>query len=131
MIQFRVAGLLMVSTLALAACGKPPAVSDAGAGPNLIITGGPILTMEGPAPTHRRGRCRRRRQDRVLRFAGRCPRAEGGDATVVMDLAGKTLMPGFIDGHAHGQQFGMQAIGANLLAPPDGDVNRSMTWSTD
>ena len=32
-------------------------------------------------------------------------------------------MPGFIDGHAHAQQFGMQAVGADLLAPPDGDVN--------
>jgi predicted amidohydrolase YtcJ len=31
-------------------------------------------------------------------------------------------MPGFIDGHSHGQQFGTQAIGANLLAPPDGHV---------
>jgi predicted amidohydrolase YtcJ len=32
-------------------------------------------------------------------------------------------MPGFIDGHAHVQQFGAQAVGANLLAPPDGTVN--------
>ncbi len=32
-------------------------------------------------------------------------------------------MPGFIDGHAHAQQFGTQAVGANLLAPPDGTVN--------
>jgi predicted amidohydrolase YtcJ len=47
-------------------------------------------------------------------------KAEG---TVVKDLGGRTLMPGFIDGHAHGQQFGMQAVGANLLAPPDGTVN--------
>ena len=29
----------------------------------------------------------------------------------------------YIDGHAHGQQFGTQAIGGHLLAPPDGDVN--------
>lgn len=46
-----------------------------------------------------------------------------GRTTKVVDLAGKTLMPGFIDGHAHAQQFGAQAIGANLLAPPDGTVN--------
>ncbi len=32
-------------------------------------------------------------------------------------------MPGFIDGHAHAQQFGTQAVGANLLAPPDGTVD--------
>jgi len=46
-----------------------------------------------------------------------------GGGTVLKDLAGRTLMPGFIDGHAHAQQFGTQAVGANLLAPPDGSVN--------
>ena len=40
-----------------------------------------------------------------------------------MDLGGKTLAPGFIDGHAHFFQFGTQSVGANLLAPPDGGVN--------
>ena len=39
------------------------------------------------------------------------------------DLEGKTLLPGFIDGHAHFQGFGSQAVGANLLAAPDGKVN--------
>ena len=51
MISSRVAGLLMVSTFALAACGKSPQGADAGADADLIITGGPILTMEGAAPT--------------------------------------------------------------------------------
>ncbi len=31
-------------------------------------------------------------------------------------------MPGFVDGHAHLFGFGAQAVGANLLAPPDGDA---------
>jgi predicted amidohydrolase YtcJ len=46
-----------------------------------------------------------------------------GANTKVINLAGKTLMPGFIDGHAHAMQFGAQAVGANLLAPPDGNLN--------
>lgn len=46
-----------------------------------------------------------------------------GKATRVVDLAGKTLMPGFIDGHAHVGGFGSQAVGANLLAEPDGTAN--------
>jgi predicted amidohydrolase YtcJ len=46
-----------------------------------------------------------------------------GATTRTVDLAGRTLVPGFIDGHAHAQQFGGQAVGANLLAPPDGTVN--------
>jgi predicted amidohydrolase YtcJ len=46
-----------------------------------------------------------------------------GAETRSVDLGGKALMPGFIDGHAHVLQFGAQAVGATLLAPPDGTVN--------
>ncbi len=46
-----------------------------------------------------------------------------GDRTTVVELDGRTLAPGFIDGHAHVANFGLQAIGANLLAEPDGVVN--------
>lgn len=42
--------------------------------------------------------------------------------TIDVDLGGLTLSPGFIDGHSHLAQFGTQAIGANLLAAPDGEV---------
>jgi predicted amidohydrolase YtcJ len=43
--------------------------------------------------------------------------------TQMMDLAGRTLAPGFIDAHAHTLDFGYQSVGANLLASPDGTVN--------
>ncbi|WP_053992860.1 amidohydrolase [Mangrovimonas sp. TPBH4] len=39
------------------------------------------------------------------------------------DLEGRTLVPGFIDGHAHFSSFGSQAVCANLLASPDGKCN--------
>ena len=122
MILRRVASLLIVSALALAACSKPPAIEGAGAGADLIMTGGPILTMEGAEPNTAEAIVV---DDGRIVFVGSKVDAleRKGDATVVKDLAGKTLMPGFIDGHAHAQQFGMQAVGANLLAPPDGDVN--------
>lgn len=45
-----------------------------------------------------------------------------GEKTKLIDLKGKTVVPGFIDGHAHFMGFGSQAVGANLLAPPDGGV---------
>jgi predicted amidohydrolase YtcJ len=44
-----------------------------------------------------------------------------GDETVTVDLKGRTLSPGFVDGHAHVAQFGLQAMAANLLAAPDGN----------
>lgn len=39
-----------------------------------------------------------------------------------INLDGKTLLPGFIDAHGHAYNAGFQAIAANLLAPPDGNV---------
>jgi predicted amidohydrolase YtcJ len=46
-----------------------------------------------------------------------------GESTLVQDLQGRTLVPGFIDGHAHFGGFGAQAVGGNLLASPDGTAN--------
>ena len=43
-----------------------------------------------------------------------------GPSTVVQDLGGKTLLPGFVDGHSHLSGVGLQAVAANLLPPPDG-----------
>lgn len=45
-----------------------------------------------------------------------------GPATIVVDLKGRTLVPGFIDSHGHVMGGGLQALSANLLAPPDGEV---------
>jgi predicted amidohydrolase YtcJ len=45
------------------------------------------------------------------------------DKTLVIDLAGKTLMPGFIDAHGHFPGTGMAAISANLNSPPIGKIN--------
>ncbi|WP_146517957.1 hypothetical protein [Stieleria varia] len=39
--------------------------------------------------------------------------------TEVVDLAGRALLPGFIDGQGHCFATGIQAASANLLAPPD------------
>lgn len=45
-----------------------------------------------------------------------------GDATEVFDLNGRAMVPGFIDSHGHVVFGGLQALSANLLAPPDGEV---------
>ena len=45
-----------------------------------------------------------------------------GKKTTLVDLAGKTMLPGFIDPHGHVFNTGIQAISANLLPRPDGDV---------
>ena len=45
-----------------------------------------------------------------------------GDATKIIDLTGKTMLPGFVDAHGHVFMGGLQALSANILAPPDGEV---------
>jgi predicted amidohydrolase YtcJ/putative hemolysin len=45
-----------------------------------------------------------------------------GPKTQLIDLKGRTLLPGFVDPHGHVMMGGLQALSANLLAPPDGNV---------
>ncbi|MDG2224502.1 MAG: amidohydrolase [Rubripirellula sp.] len=45
-----------------------------------------------------------------------------GATTQLIDLQGRTMLPGFVDAHGHVMGGGLQALSANLLAPPDGDV---------
>lgn len=45
-----------------------------------------------------------------------------GTATRFVDLEGRTMLPGFVDAHGHVMGGGLQALSANLLAPPDGEV---------
>ena len=113
---------ILIAALAMAACGPKHATTAPGASADLIIYGGPIVTMEGDQPTTVEAIVV---VDGKITFAGSraAALAKKDDGTVLKDLGGKTLMPGFIDGHAHAQQFGTQAVGANLLAPPDGTVN--------
>ena len=46
-----------------------------------------------------------------------------GGQTRLVDLGGKTMLPGFIDPHGHVFNTGVQAVSANLLPRPDGEVN--------
>jgi hypothetical protein len=59
-------------------------------------------------------------------------KAEKGPATQLVDLKGRTMIPGFVDGHGHISGVGIQAVSANLLPLPDGpgqsiaDIQRIM-----
>ncbi len=113
---------VLAATLLLAACSKKPADTTPAAAADLIVFGGPIVTMEGDQPTTVEAIVV---DEGKITFVGSKADAlkQQAEGTVLKDLGGKTLLPGFIDGHAHAQQFGAQAVGANLLAPPDGTVN--------
>jgi predicted amidohydrolase YtcJ len=81
--------------------------------------GGDIITMEGNDATYVEAIVVK---DGSIAFAGGRDEAmkAAGKGHKMVDLDGKTLVPGFIDGHAHFHSFGAQAVTANLLASPDG-----------
>ncbi|THD69730.1 amidohydrolase [Robertkochia marina] len=87
-----------------------------------IFFGGDIITMEGDEPQYVEALVQ---QDGKIVYVGDkegAMKQYGGKAKEI-DLKGQTLVPGFVDGHAHFANFGGQAVCANLLAEPDGKVN--------
>ena len=85
-----------------------------------IFTGGPVLTMNDDQP---RAGAVAVKDGRIL-AVGTPEEIETfrGEGTEVTDLAGRALLPGFFDAHGHVMPGGIQALTANLLAPPDGEV---------
>jgi len=84
-----------------------------------IWTGGPIVTVNDAQPTAEAVAVR------AGRIVGVGPLADlerrfAGPKTVRHDLKGRTLLPGFVDGHGHITGVGIQALVANALPPPDG-----------
>ncbi|EED34380.1 conserved hypothetical protein [Luminiphilus syltensis NOR5-1B] len=100
-----------------------------------LYFGGDILTMQGEEPAYVEALVVD--ADKIT-FAGDLSEAEKKFPNAqTVDLGGKTLLPGLIDGHAHFSAFGVQAIGAQILPPPDAGANDIPTlinilreWST-
>jgi predicted amidohydrolase YtcJ len=85
-----------------------------------IWFGGPILTMNDKAM---RAEAVAVAGGRILAVGRRSAVMKlKGPATQLVDLKGQTLIPGFVDAHGHIIGGGLQALSANLLAPPDGKV---------
>ncbi len=85
-----------------------------------IYLGGPILTINDKAPRAEAVAV----ADGVIVAVGQrdSVMAHKGEGTVIFDLQGRTMLPGFVDSHGHAVMGGLQALSANLLAPPDGEV---------
>lgn len=106
------------SLLRCAEAQTPPAPSGAA---DAIWSGGPILTMNDAAPTAEAVAVR---GGRILAVGTRAQvEATRGPGTRMMDLGNRTMLPGFVDPHGHVVMVGLQAVGANLLAAPDGEGN--------
>ncbi len=109
---------LAVLAIVAAACApagpKPEQTADT------IYIGGDIVTVNDAQPD-RRGAGGEGRQDPRRRHArARSRRPTRAPTTQVVDLGGKTLLPGFIDAHSHYINSLSVANQAKLYAPPAG-----------
>jgi predicted amidohydrolase YtcJ len=107
--------------LRLAAAGLVLA-STAGAqeAADRIWSGGTILTMNDAAM---RAEAVAEKDGRILAVGSEDDvMGHQGSGTEMINLHGRTMLPGFVDAHGHVFMGGLQALSANLLAPPDGEV---------
>lgn len=108
--------LAALSAACLAASANVMAQESAGR----IWSGGPILTMNDEAM---RAEAIAEKGGRILAVGTKDEVMKlKGEHTELIDLGGRTLLPGFVDAHGHMFIGGLQALSANLLAPPDGTV---------
>jgi predicted amidohydrolase YtcJ len=99
--------LLPVCVLLLVGCSRQQPA-------DMVINGGTIYTMEASSPTVEAVAVR---GDKIV-FAGSSADAQEliGDETQVIDLAGKTMTPGLIEGHGHIMGLGYNELNLNLDA---------------
>ena len=96
----------------------PPAMA---ANADAIYFGGPIITVDDKHPSAEAVAIK---AGKIVAVGSRIDveKAQKGRKTTVIDLEGRTMIPGFIDAHGHMWGAGVQAMAANLLPPPDGPV---------
>ncbi|MFO0934800.1 MAG: amidohydrolase [Planctomycetota bacterium] len=107
--------LAFVGTVAF----RPPTGAAAPTGPaDAIYRGGDIVTMVDAAPSAEALAVK----DGEILFGGSLAEAAAlqGPATRVVDLGGRTMLPGFIDSHSHYVNSLLVANQCKLYAPPAG-----------
>ncbi|XHC09014.1 amidohydrolase family protein [Labrenzia sp. ac12] len=106
--------------LAAIALSFLPGLANAQDVADTIYSGGPILTINDGQPKVEAVAVK---DGRIL-AAGTLADISTfkGETTEAFDLNGRTMLPGFVDSHGHVVMGGIQALSANLLAPPDGEV---------
>jgi predicted amidohydrolase YtcJ len=120
----RVSTMLLAATALLIAAGcAKKAVAPAAASATTVYAGGDILTMAGREPAYAEALAVRDGKILAIGTRAEVDKAAGAGATQV-DLAGKTLVPGFIDGHSHLLNYADSLVQANLNPPPIGGVTK-------
>lgn len=84
----------------------------------VLYYGGDILTMEGEKPKYVEALVEQ--EGRIIYVGSKEKALKKFSNAQKKDLKGKTLLPGFLDGHSHMYNVGLISQMADLLPPPDG-----------
>ena len=103
-------GLGLLVTVAAPVLAAP----TASPAPATLYSGGDILTMAGPKPVYAEALVERGGRISYVGPLAGAVRAAGPNARK-LNLAGRTLLPGFIDAHGHFLYFGKNLIDADLF----------------
>ncbi|GGG46777.1 hydrolase [Bizionia arctica] len=102
-----------------------------------VFFGGDIITMVGDTPEYAEAVVE---NNGKIVFVGSSDEAMtiAGKGHKMIDLKGKTLLPGFIDAHGHVYNSGLMSLAAGLLPEPDGDcgsidvlIEKMKQWQID
>jgi len=94
---------------------------ESGSGAATVYVNGDIITMEGNSPEYAEAVVTK---DGKILFVGAREEAlkQAGGGHQVVDLQGRTLLPGFVDGHSHLTNYADALMQADLNPPPIGTV---------
>jgi hypothetical protein len=107
--------IIVVISGLMVACAKESPINPA----DTIYLGGNIITLNDAQPS---AEALAIKDGKILALGSRAEieKINKGVATKVVDLGGKTLLPGFLDAHSHYMNSLMVANQAQVYAPPSG-----------
>ncbi|MGB2155259.1 MAG: amidohydrolase family protein, partial [Porticoccaceae bacterium] len=109
--------LISLVAISLISCAEPEAFPEA----TSVYTNGQIITVDDSTGTVEAIAIK---EGRIIALgSNEAVKPYQGSQTAVIDLEGKTMLPGFVDAHSHLSAVAIQANAANLLPAPDGPVN--------
>jgi predicted amidohydrolase YtcJ len=108
----------LATVVLIGSCTSAPAPEQVA---DVIYTGGDIITINDSQPT---GEALAVKDGKIIAVGTKADVLKyKSNATKMVDLRGKTLLPGFFDAHSHLFVTTLSSIGADLYPPPMGTVD--------
>ena len=112
---------ILILLVLFSSCQQPSGKQTATNNETIVYVNGDILTMEGDQPQYAEALVVK--EGKIL-YVGNKAEAikQAGSGAQTVDLGGKTLIPGFVDGHSHLTNYADALMQADLNPPPIGPI---------